>query len=95
MITLGRHFSRAQTADLIKRALAVSQEDAWSAGFLAGQAEATERHLDALAVAYATPPWREVDTRRDIERRTARREADTAAGHPWRGDHPGGAVPAW
>lgn len=95
MVTLGHVFTRGQVADLISRALSVAQVDAWGAGFLAGQNEAGERHMDVLAAAYRVGPFREIDARMEAFRRTTRREADIAGAYPWRTDHPGGPVPAW
>ena len=88
-------FTRAQVADLIHRA--------YQSGFLhgveLGAEDEARRQSDLMLAdieaALAVPPFTERSLRMEGYRATARREADIAAGHPWRGDHTGGAVPVW
>ncbi len=80
----GRTFSRDQVLYLI------AADRRWNGD--AVRAEVTELNLDAIARGVRAPAFSEAALRREGYRRTARREWDTAAVHPWRGDHPGGEL---
>lgn len=65
------------------------------AGLEQARDEFTELMLDAIVRARHVRPFSESELRRHIQREHYRREHDTAARHPWRGDYTGGAVEVW
>lgn len=94
----GETFTRAQLAHIV--ALAFAHADdlatfAYRAGELAGRTAVAELSLDAISHPSVHAPFSERELRIEEFRQRSRREYDTAAGHPWLDDHPGGPVPVW
>jgi hypothetical protein len=102
MLTLGRSFTPAQVAYLMgeaqrwgREAWAIDLASAYEQGAADARRELTELNLDAIRAETFRQPFTERWHRMEGYRRAARREADIAASHSWRGDHPGGPVPVW
>jgi hypothetical protein len=99
LLTLGQGFTRAQVADLMAMSAKWGQEEAYERGLSDGRRAAeddlTRVALDTIARTVAGPVFTEQRHRAEASRYRARREADTAARHPWRTDHRGGPVPDW
>jgi enoyl-CoA hydratase/carnithine racemase len=99
LLTLAQSFTPAQVADLMATASRWGADEAYERGFSDGdrcaRAEVASLNLAAIRAALDTPPVTERWIRMETYRARARHDADTAAGHAWRTDHPGGAMPDW
>lgn len=80
-------FDRSQAVYLMQAAARWSAEAACE--------RVSELNLDALVRAGAEPKYSQAAAQREVRRKRARAEHDTAAVWPWHGDHPRGPVPDW
>lgn len=92
-------FDRSQVAYLMRAQARWSREEAEERAHREGEADGHAAAMAgvqaAIVAAGPVQAFSEHWHRMEGYRRRARREHDTAAVHPWRGDHPGGPVPVW